>query len=346
MTTFSAFTPQTETTVPADSARLAARKAQQAALRKRLQAEEAESAGMSHSDSVFLFPSANTFEAICAPESDLQAVVSPSAYQSSYLRLAAKADSVASAQAQVTTEVAIPATLEPTPRGHAPLSPYAGGAAISFLAVVLILGLVRIASRNFLGDLFGFFSGGIGWKRLESSQFVQLNLSFTLVDAIYAVMLAVLTVEAVLLFSPGTVEEFGAYRAAGIVALAIAAYYLGRRVTDTVISYAFRLESHMRTMAIYRKAACGIIGLLLAPCALLMPFVSRDGCMVLIGAASFVIIAITLLCLGKVLRINMTSLPTIFYFILYLCIVVAAPLVCLARVASLVLLPDATLINQ
>lgn len=347
MTTFCAITPQAVTSAPADSLRRAEWKAKQAALRKKLQADEAET-GMSHADSVFLLPSADSFEAICVPANDLSAVVAPSAFQAAYAKAAAKADSLSTLHMSGTVaEVPPAAYMEPTPRGHAPLSDYAGAAVVSFFAVVLLLGIVRLASRTFLGDLFGFFTGGMGWKRLETSQFVQMNLSFTLVNAIYAVMLAVLVVETALVFSPGPVEEFGAYRAAGVVALAIVAYYAGRRVTDAVLSYAFRIESHMRSVVLYHKAACGIIGLLLAPCALVMPFVSYGGCLFLIAVAAFVIIAVTLLCLGKLMRINLASLPTILYFILYLCIVEAAPLVCLARLAMLAIPLDLqTIFNQ
>lgn len=347
MRTFCAITPQAVTSAPADSLRRAEWKAKQAALRKKLQADEAE-AGMSHADSVFIRPSQDSFEAICVPTNDLGAVVSPSAYQTQYLKAVAKADSLSLRSASTTTqETAATTYMEPTPRGHAPLSDYAGAAVVSFFAMVIVLSIVRIASRTFLGDLFGFFTGSIGWKRLETSQFVQMNLSFTLVNAIYALMLAVLAVEVALVFSPGPVEAFGAYRAAGIAALAIVAYYMGRRTTDAVLSYAFRIEERMRSVILYHRAACGIIGLLLAPCALIMPFVSYGGCLFLIGVACFVIIAVTLLCLGKLMRINMTSLPTILYFILYLCIVEAAPLVCLAKLAMLAVPLDLhTIINQ
>lgn len=346
-TTFGAIAQQSVAPVRPDSLRRAERKASQMALRKKLQADEAE-AGLSHSDSVYLYPSVASFEEACAPATDIECIINVSPFQSSYLELASKADSVA---ARESASVARPADqlalIEPTPRGHAPLRPYAGAVVVSFVAVVLVLSLVRMVSRTFLSDLFGFFTGSIGWKRLEGSQFVQKNLSFALVDGVYALMLAVVAVEAALAFYPGFVVSFGVYHSVGIAVLAIVAYYLGRFFVDSVVSYAFRVEDRMRDVAVHRRAACGITGMLLSPCALAMPFVSADGCLFLTATAVFVIIAVSSLRLSKVIRINMTSLPTILYFILYLCIVEAAPLVCLARLATIALPADSfPLLNQ
>lgn len=330
-----ALPPQAQQTLPADSARRAEWKARQAALRKKLQADEA-SAAASHSDSVYFLPTPATFSEVCVPAGDMATAVSPSAYQKSYVALAHKADSLAlrTPALDLKAETA-PALLEPTPRGHAPLRPYAGSSVMAFVAVVLALCVVRVVSRPFLGDLFGFFSGSIGWKRLESSQFVQKDLCFYILNGIFAVMLAVIAVEAALVFRPDTLGGIGAYHAAGALVVAIVAYFLGRLVADTVISYAFKVEGRLRAVTLHRRAARGIMGLFLAPCALAMPFVSADGCVLLVAAAAIVTITVSVLCLGKAMRINMTSLPTILYFILYLCVVEAAPLVCLARLAFL-----------
>ncbi|MGN0028401.1 MAG: DUF4271 domain-containing protein [Marinilabiliaceae bacterium] len=335
-TTFSAIVQQTETTVRADSLRRVERKASQVALRKKLQADE-EDSGISHADSLYLRPSCSSFEDACVPASDIATAISPSGYQASYLRMASRADSLAASEATVASvPTAQTVVFEPTPRGHAPLRPYGGAVVISFLAVVLALSIMRMVSRAFLGDLFGFFTGSIGWKRLEGSQFVQKNLCFALVDSVYALMLAVVAVEAALVFCPDVVAGIGVYQAVGFAALFIACYYLGRFIVDSVVCYAFRIDERMRDVAIHRRAACGITGMLLAPCALAMPFVSADGCLFLTATAAFVIIAVSLVRLSKVIRINMTSLPTILYFILYLCTVEAAPLVCLARLATMV----------
>lgn len=335
MTTFSAIIQQSETTVRADSLRRVERKASQIALRKKLQADEAD-LGVSHADSLFLRPSCSSFEDACVPASDIATAISPSGYQSSYLRLASKSDSLA---AREVTSVVRPTSqtvmLEPTPRGYAPLRPYAGAVVISFLAVVLALSIARMVSRTFLSDLFGFFTGSIGWKRLEGSQFVQKNLCFALVDSVYALMLAVVAVESALVFCPDVVAGVGVYHAVGLATLFAVGYYFGRFIVDSVVCYAFRIDERMRDVAIHRRAACGITGMLLSPCVLAMPFVSADGCLFLTATAAFVIIAVSLVRLGKVIRINMTSLPTILYFILYLCIVEAAPLVCLARLATI-----------
>lgn len=329
--------PQSDTSVRADSLRRVERKASQLALRKKLQADEADS-GFSHADSVFLRPPCSSFQEACVPTADITTLVSPSGYQLSYLRLASKADSLAAREAaSAAGTTAQTVVFDPVPRGYAPLRPYAGAVVFSFLAVVLALSVARMVSRAFLSDLFGFFTGSVGWKRLEGSQFVQKNLCFALVDSVYALMLAVVAVEAVLVFCPDVVEGVGVYRAVGFAALSIVGYYFARFLVDSVVTYAFRVDEPMREVAMHRRAACGITGMLLSPCALAIPFVSADGCLFLTATAAFVIIVVSLVRLSKVIRINMTSLPTILYFILYLCIVEAAPLVCLARLASVAL---------
>ncbi len=51
--------------------------------------------------------------------------------------------------------------------------------------------------------------------------------------------------------------------------------------------------------------------------------------------AIFVVLVITGWRIVKSVQINSTSLPSILYFILYLCIVETAPIVCIARAVVL-----------
>ncbi len=316
-----------------DAAALALRRA------KQLRQVEA-SQSVSHSDSVYLYARDTTFAQICEPKQDLSLSLHRSSLQKTYIADVARLDSLslhadslslASQSGESTT------LIEPTPRGATPLKPYSGAAALSFVFVVVVLSVIRFSGRTFLQDLFGFLGGTIGWKRLEQSQVAQKGLLFFLLNCVYVLMLSVVIVEAAVALGPGLLSGNVVYYAVGFVAAAIVAYYFLRLISDMVIGFAFRTETRLQTLTLYRRSARSIIGILLSPCVLLMPFVSSFGCLCLTLYAGFVIIAVTLLRIGKTMRINLTDLPTILYFILYLCIVEAVPLVCITKMADILL---------
>ncbi len=304
---------------------------------KQLRQVEAPSA-VSHSDSVYLFARDTTFAQICEPEQDFALSLHRSSLQKAYAAEVVRQDSLCSETDTLglSAQCGESATLiEPTPRGETPLNPYSGAAVLSFLFVVAVLSVIRFSGRTFLQDLFGFLGGSIGWKRLEQSQASRKGLLFFLLNCVYVLMLSIVIVEAVVALGAGLLSGSAVYYAVGVVAAAIVAYYFLRLLSDSVIGFAFRTEARLRTLTLYRRSARSIIGILLSPCALLMPFVSNYGCVCLTLYSGFVIIAVTLLRIGKTMRINLTDLPTILYFILYLCIVEATPIICITKMADI-----------
>lgn len=328
----SAATTTTATTIGTKDAKKAVKKD----AKKTLAKKETATGSLSHSDSLFFFPTDTTLAHVCRTVIDERQLLSPSAFTKQYRQAAAKADSthVTVAQAQQVTVLK-----EPTPRGVPPLRPYSGGVVGLFVIAMVVISIVRFTGRTFYHDLFGFLGSSIGWKRLEQSQYLQLSINFLLLNLIYIVMLSALTIEGTIVFSPGSIGSGDALEAMGIVAAGTCLFYVGRAIVDAVLAYAFKIEDRLQTLNLYRRASRAIIGVCLAPCVLIMPFVSTQGCMIVTGFATLVIIVVTLMRVGKTMRINMNDFPTVSYFILYLCIVEAAPIVCIVRIVKL-LFPD------
>ena len=293
--------------------------------------------GITHSDSLFLFSTARSFEQLCIKDADLGSLISPSRYSQNHIAKVGRVDSLASAVCadRLGAEVTL---LEPTLRGVTPLRPHMGVIVGCFLVAILIICAVRTTSRTFLHDLLGFFSGGVGWKRLEQTQLVQKNICFFLLNGAFVLMLSVFSVEAAIAFHL-VPDGLDPRKAVGVIYALVVLYYLTRQLVDATIGFAFKAEQSLRSISLLRMASCSIIGMLIAPCVLFMPFVKPSGCYYLTIFAVSVIVFVTILRVGKSIRINLTSLLTILYFILYLCIVELAPLACLARVAFLATTP-------
>lgn len=281
-----------------------------------------ESLSLSHSDSAFFCPQDTTFCQICQKETDIAIEF----YGSRWGRTLAT-DSVPYSS-PVTLKPAAETLLEPESRGTTPLRPYADAIVGIVCAVVVVLGIVRLTGKSFLTDIAGFFTNSNGWKRLEQSSAIQTSVNFLLLDAVYVAVISTLAIESAICLAP---EAFDIRNAAGVVTTAIVVFYALRGATDKVIGYAFRAEKVLLPLSLNRRAARAMIGLVVAPLALFMPFVGAEACEVIIKIACFAMLLVTCWRIIKSIKINLTSLPSLLYFILYLCIVEVIPIICIAR---------------
>lgn len=284
----------------------------------------AESLSLSHSDSAFFCPQDTTFCQICQKETDIAIEF----YGSRWDRTLTS-DSMPSSPL-ATLKPTAETLLEPEPRGTTPLRPYADVVVCMVCAVVVVLGIVRLTGKSFLTDIAGFFTDSNGWKRLEqsSASAIQTSVNFLLLDAVYVAVISTLAIESAICMVP---DGFDIWNAAGALTTSIVAFYALRGATDKVIGFAFRAEKALLLISLNRRAARAMIGLTIAPLALFMPFVGAEACEVIIKIACFAILLITCWRIIKSIRINSTSLPSLLYFILYLCIVEAMPIICIAR---------------
>lgn len=282
----------------------------------------AESLSLSHSDSAFFSPQDTTFCQICQKETDIAIEF----YGSRWDRPLATDSLPSSPPATLKPTAGTP--LEPEPRGTTPLRPYADVVVSIVCAVVVVLGIVQLTGKSFLADIAGFFTNSNGWKRLEQSSAIQTSVNFLLLDAVYVAVISTLAIESAICMAP---EAFDIWNAAGVVTTSIVVFYAMRGMTDKVISYAFRAEKVLLPLSLNRRAARAMIGLVVAPLALFMPFVGAEACEVIIKIACFAMLLVTCWRIIKSIKINLTSLPSLLYFILYLCIVEVIPIICIAR---------------
>ncbi len=285
---------------------------------------------VSHADSTFFFSTDTTFEKVCLRVTDVSEVLTPSRWTKTVDEA-----SVASPSANQSSLCAPSELIAPTPRGSSPLSQYSGAVVLTVLLAAVSLCVIRATSRTIISDVFGLISDSIGWKRFEQSQFALKSFDLFLFNAVYFVVISVFTTESVLLLASDFMEGRDVYMVTGAVTLAIFAFYTLRFLSDAVIGFAFRVEANLRLLTVYRRSSRAIIGMLLLPLVLLLPFVSASGAPYVAGFGFLVIIAITIIRLAKTIRINLTNLATFLYFILYLCTVEAMPLACLLKIAEM-----------
>lgn len=312
----------TQTTVSAaDSARAKAKAEALLALRRRQQRDQQ---SLSHSDSAFFFAADTSFEQMCNHRADMDAIVDGH----SWGRTSAQAvGTPAAATARQTG-----ATIEPAPRGTTALRPYADQVVGLTCLIVVVLWAVRSSSGGLLTDVAGFLNDSNSWRRLSKSAQAQSNISMLLLDAVYIVAASAMATEIAIVLSPRGVDELLTF---GLVAGGLCLFYLARHLVDRLVAYAFMQEDRVWVVALNRRASRAMIGMALTPLVLAMPFVSTAASMALGKAAVAVVCALTAWRVVKTLKINLTSAPSILYFILYLCIVEIAPLICIARAMAL-----------
>lgn len=284
---------------------------------------------ISHADSSFFFTPDTTFEQVCLKVTDVSGAVTPSRLVTP-LDLSAK-DGYS---AHISSSCARP-ELVLHPRGASPLRQYSGAVVLTVLLAVVALCVIRATSRTIISDVFGLITDSIGWKRFEQSQFALKGFDLFLFNAVYFVVVSVFATEVVMLVASDFFVGREVYMVTGMVTLAIFAFYALRFLSDAVIGFAFRVEANLRLLTVYRRSSRAIIGMLLLPLVLLMPFISASGATYVAGFGLILIIVITIIRLAKTIRINLTNLATFLYFILYLCTVEALPLACLLKIAEM-----------
>lgn len=309
----------------ADSAMAKAKASAMAAIRRR---EKADQLTLSQADSAFFFTKDTTFELICRHETDITALVEATSW--------AKRHEDISGAPMATTEKPTLKELPMRERGTTALRPYADVVVGLTLLIVVILGIISSTTTSFVTDLLGFFNGSNGWSRLRKANEGHTNFAFVLLDAAFVIALTTLAMEvAVMTRSLEVSTNESVLIAAGELAAGICLFYAARAFLDKVIGYAFMEEALMRRVALNRHASRATIGIVLTPIVLAMPFVSGTACDTMWKAAIGIILLVTAWRIAKSAKINSTSLPSILYFILYLCIVEIAPVVCIARVVML-----------
>lgn len=315
-----AATTQTLATA-ADSARAKAKAEALTAIRRRQRNDQQ---SLSHSDSAFFFAADTSFEQMCSRGADMETAIDGQAWG----RTSAAADTA-------TTLGAAPqagATIEPAPRGSTPLHPYADMAVGLTCVLVVILGVVRSTSGGLMADVAGFINDSIRWRRLSKSAQLQSNISMLLLNAVYVMAASAMATEIAIVLSPHGIDELPTF---GFVAAGLCLFYLARHAVDRLVGYAFMVENQMWAVSLNRRAARAVIGVALTPLVLAMPFVSTAASMALGRVAVGVVCLLTAWRVVKTLKINSGSAPSILYFILYLCTVEIAPLICIARAMAL-----------
>lgn len=227
-------------------------------------------------------------------------------------------------------------SVEPLPllsRGEPPLSNCTGAALATALLAVLVVGVTRVTSGPFYERLWSYLYDGLAWKRMEQQPSRQTRSSLLLANVLFYVALGVFICELLTLWVPGGLGLWSVGAVAGVIALCMAVYIALHNVADNVIGFAFEATRELRLQHLHRSATFALLGATFAPAVLLMPFVSTSSCNLLAYTALAVAAILLAVLVVKLLRLNLRDGASAFYFILYLCAVELAPLVCIVRLA-------------
>lgn len=306
----------------ADSLRVRAKANAQRVLRQREALEQRELTG---SDSVFLYARDTTYAEMCVRGTDVEMIVDGT-------RMGARCERISGAKG-VETEVVGERLMEPTLRGETALWPYADVVVTVSVVLLVLLGVISRVTGTFVADLMGFVNNSNGWRRLSKSSQHGVGAAFVMLDGVYVVSLTMLVVEWAIVARPFEISVWETWL---VVLCSLVLFYVARFVVDRVVGYAFGVEGVMREMGVDRHASRAIIGMVLSPLVLAMPFVSGGAGEVIGELGIGVLVVVSVWRVVRSLQINSGSLGSIVYFILYLCVVEIAPLVCLWRLFGMI----------
>lgn len=310
----------------------AKRSAKLKALKAKREAEETP-AKLTHADSLAIFGTDGDFVSQCNPTIEIGTCLDRHSILKN--KSGAANDSILAGyngigQASAET-VALPS---PTPRGSNALDSYTSTAVGAFGIMVLLLIVVRAMGDSFVSAMASMTYKGMGWKKIEASTSGQTGLNLLLLNLVYAIGLSTVIVETSILIAPDFCASYGNVTLTALTAGCVALGYIVRYIADDVIAFAFDVREHMRHTKLYKQTTCALIGLALMPMALLMPFMSDASCLTLIKAVIVLGIALSVLRIVWTVKINSYNLSSVFYILLYLCVVEALPIVCAAKVAT------------
>lgn len=284
---------------------------------------------MTKADSAYFAPVAKSFEAMSKDFDQITAEVS-----TTYTWRKEDSQAVEGGSPETVATTAADMKLEPL--GHSLLSPYRA-IALTTVGLSLLLVLIVKASRSsVLGEVFSFLTDYMAWKRMTLSTSLFGMFSLRALDVMCCVVFSVFCIECVLVAVPGVALPFNGSLLLSTVVLSVAVlmFYVFRFLTDRMIGYAFNIEEKVTAVSLCKAGAVALIGLCLLPVVGLMPFLPISAVRILIFSAVAMIAVLTLLRIYRTIRINLNNLGNFFYLLLYLCIVEAAPLVCLFYVAK------------
>ncbi len=303
---------------------------------------------LSHNDSTIFLTQDSTFTDLCSGQVDVGLVLD----RPRHLRSLGATDATETVgamdeagEARDTTETQVVGSVGlpcPTPRGTNALDGFVGISMCGALIMMALLVTVRATTSQFFGSLGSMVYNGWNWKRLEHTATGPVWLNLLLLNLLYHVALAVFALESVMLLFPETLrsyaehfEGWGLLRTTGLLVVGIMVVYAVRYLIDGIVGYAFDNSGQMRHTTLYKLTTCSLIGLMMMPVSIVMPFVSNGAGVMMIKVVLVLSIALTIIRLIWTVKINAHDFSSIFYIILYLCTVELLPLACVTRVAML-----------
>ena len=185
-----------------------------------------------------------------------------------------------------------------------------------------------------ISDIMGYMTESIGWKKIRQSSTGQAKLGIYIINGLYYLAAAAIIVEGLILMSPEKIESTNVWTITIAISLGFGLLNLSRYILDKIVGYAFAIDEVTDTIVLYKQTTSAILGLILVPIVFAMPFIPKSNGINIIWVAVVIAVGLTLLRVFKIGKIFIHDFPTMCYFVLYLCSVEIAPILCAYKVVA------------
>lgn len=251
--------------------------------------------------------------------------IEPAAIDSTYLYSNAAAHTTQS-----------PVELQYHPRAIAPLAADVQWITILLVGVTIMLGVVKAISNDYISRVMTLTYSDFNWNSIIESIEVRNFWSSRLLLLASQVTFSILLYEIAIGSGSNTYIPLHGPMLLLLIWAGVLAYHIFKISMHKLIGYTFDIKERTSYVISRRFLEHSIRGILILPVVILFPFVPSATYPILSKVAVIIVIIMYLWRVLRSIRINLDNIFSLFYVVLYLCAVELMPLICLFKVAVLV----------
>lgn len=225
--------------------------------------------------------------------------------------------------------------LEAKPLGTTPLGLDSSWILLVALSAVVLFGLIKVRSQEFFSTLFSSVTVDSNWRALRSN--ADLRYYWPLRLCSFAA-LCIFTLFAYEVFvAQGFMTFFGQkhFAAFSLLLACVFGFFLVRNIITYVVGYAFDCSGRVQDYLKAKTLSLSVYSVVALPFVLTFPFVATRFYFVFSVIAGVLALAGVLVRFVRSLQIISPDMVSLSYYILYLCGVEIAPILCLVKALSI-----------
>lgn len=208
-----------------------------------------------------------------------------------------------------------------------------------FMASLLslsIVGFVHMRFAPFVSQILSLLTSTFNWRSVVDSLKVQRYWASRLIFASSCLLITLALYEIVTATRLDSHISFHGFRLFVALFAAVISYLFGKILFNYLLGFTFDNMESIHHVLISKLLAIDILGVLIAPLVVIIPFVGEDAYPLLCGMMIFVMIIMYIWRLLSSIRIILNDYLSVFYSFLYLCTVELIPIAVIFKITTMI----------